>query len=473
MKKNTIIRYSISGTGFLIFILFLNSCKTLRQDYNRPQEISSVTDSLFREEYLGKDTAGIARMSWKELFKDEKLQHLIQKGIDNNNDLKAAVASIKAAQATYDQSKKELLPTLSAGFDAQRQKSVSTVNGGSSVTANTFSLSGEASWEADIWGKLSSASRANLDLLLQSQAYQKEVQTQLVASIAEYYYTLMAYDRQLKIAEETILNREEDVKTTEALFNFKNGTSTDVEQSKANVQSAKLTKIALEQSIEETENALCTLIGIPSQKIERNAIIDAPIVDTLDAGLPVQLLANRPDVQQAEYQLRYYTETLNVARAYFYPSLGITISGGWSNTEFSKLFNPSSLVWSLLGSVTQPIFQQGENKLRLETAKANIEEYSAKFKQAVLDGAQEVNDNMVKYKKGIELETERKIQIQQLEKAVEDSKFMLSRSSSINYTDVLTAEQNLLSAQLSAVDDKLQQAQGIIGVYRSLGGGWE
>ncbi len=388
--------------------------------------------------------------------------------------MKTAVANIKIAQATYDQSKKQQLPSVSVGVGVQRQKSVMAFGDEpTSVTTNSLSLTGEAAWEADIWGKISSASRGNLDLLLASEANQKAVQTQLVSSIAQYYYALMAYDRQLKISNATILNREEDVKTTEALYLFKGGTSTDVEQSKANVQAAKLTKISLEQNIEQTENALSTLIGIPSQQIARNEVLDIPLVSTLQTGLPVQLLANRPDVQQAEYQLRYYTETVNVAKSFFYPSVGVTISGGWNNTDFGKLFNPSSLVYGLLGSVTQPIFQQGANKLRLETAKANVEAYSAKFKQAVLDGAQEVNDNIVNYQKGIELETERKIQVQQLEKAAEDSRYFLARSGAVTYTVVLTAEQNLLSAQLSAVNDKLQQVNGIIGVYRSLGGGWK
>ena len=469
---NSYRKHTYIGLWTLLALTFIPSCMVVRKEYHRPEFTGNVLDSLYRNQNKGNDTTSIASLPWRELFRETQLQNLIEKGIENNNDLKVAEARIKSAQANFTQSKKALLPSLSATLSASRQKSSESENGASTIS-NSFSALGEVSWEADIWGKLSSTKKADFYLLKESEAYKREVQTEVAASIAKYYYTLMAYDRQLDITKRTITNREEDVKMTKALYEFSTGTSTDVSQSVANLHSAKLTKISLEQSIEETENALCTVLGIPDQKIQRGTISEEFDVLSLQIGLPVQLLANRPDVQEAEYQLRYYTEMENVARAYFYPSLSISGDIGWESSKLKKLINPASFVWDLLGSLTQPIFQQGENKQRLDVAKANVAEYTATFQQTLLESAQEVNDYMIEYKKGKELESERKIQIESLRKAVNDTKFLMGKTTSVNYVDVLTAEQSLLNAELSAVDDKLQQTNAIIGVYRSLGGGWK
>ncbi|MBP1616249.1 MAG: hypothetical protein H6Q14_76 [Bacteroidetes bacterium] len=460
------------GLCEILTLTLIPSCMVVRKEYHRPQFAENTLDSLYRKQNQGSDTTSIAALPWRMLFKDAQLQLLIEKGMENNNDLKVAEARIKSAKAAFSQSKKALLPSLTYILSASREKISDSENGSSTIT-NSFSALGEASWEADIWGKLSSTKKADYYLLKKSEGYKKEVQTEVVASIAEYYYTLMAYDKQLDITNRTIINREQDVKMTKALFEFSTGTSSDVSQSIANLHSAKLTKVSLEQSIEEAENALCTVLGIPAKKIHRNNFSNDLEIPSIQIGLPIQLLANRPDVEEAENNLRYYTEMVNVARAYFYPSLSISGDIGWESSKLKKLIDPASFVWSLLGSLTQPIFQQGENKQRLEEAKANVDEYTATFKQTLLDAAQEVNDNMIQYKKGKELESERMIQIQNLEKAVDDTKFIMGKSSSVNYVDVLTAEKSLLNAELSAIDDKLQQTNAIIGVYRSLGGGWK
>lgn len=465
-NKNSQIILCAAIVGYLLSI---SSCKVAQKEYKRPTDL--ITDSLFRNKY-STDTTTMATMSWKELFKDPKLQTLIQKGIDNNLDLKIAIARISSAQADYKQSKLGLLPTISATVSAKDSK-LSTAQGGGYLPTTAYTAEATAEWEADIWGKLTATKRANLDALLQEHAYQREVQTQVVANIATYYYELMSYDKQLGITNQTIENYKQDVKLTTSLMAHSTGTGADVEASKSNLHSAELTKVTLEQDIVEAENALCVILAIPSQHIERSAIIDEPILTELKVGVPVQLLANRPDVQEAEFQLRYYAEMQNVARAYFYPSFTITATGGWSSTTAAKLFDASSIVGSILGSLTQPIFQQGANKQRLAVANANYAEYEATFKKTLLSSGEEISNELVSYEKGVELESKRKEQILSLTQTVAYTKKLMQYSSSVSYIDVLTASQNLLSAQLSYVGDKLQQAQSIIAIYKGLGGGWK
>lgn len=468
MKHKNKILY-IGVAAMFATAISVSSCKVAQKSYQRPKDLQ--TDSLFRGKH-SEDTITMATMTWKELFKDARLQNLIQQGINNNLDLKVAIARILAAQADYKQSKLAILPSVSASVSGKKSK-LSVAQGGGILPSTSFDSEATADWEIDIWGKLTATKRANLDQLLKAQAYQREVQTQVVANIATYYYQLMSYDKQLEITKETIENYQQDVKMTQSLLAYSTGTSADVTSSTANLHSAELTKVSLEQNIVRTENALCFILGIPSQKIERSAILDEPIVEELKTGVPIQLLSNRPDVQEAEYQLRYYAEMENVARTYFYPSFSITATGGWSSTNIAQLFNATSIVGSILGSLTQPIFEQGKNRQRLAVAKANYAEYEATFKKTLLSAGEEISTNLVSYEKGIELEQKRKEQIAQLEKNVEATKKLMQYSSGYNYTDVLTASQNLLAAQLSVVGDKLQQCEAIISIYRGLGGGWK
>ncbi|HSZ85941.1 MAG TPA: TolC family protein, partial [Puia sp.] len=193
----------------------------------------------------------------------------------------------------------------------------------------------------------------------------------------------------------------------------------------------------------------------------------------LATGVPAQLLANRPDVQQAEFQLRNSLELVNVARTYFYPSFTITASAGFSNTTIEQLFNPVSFFANITGGLLQPIFDQGRNKQRLSIAQAAQEEYLNTFKKTILTAGQEVSNALFSYQSAVQKQSLRKEQINYLQKSVDYTKQLLEYSSATNYTDVLTSEQSLLAAQLSSINDKLQQLNAIVNLYRSLGGGWK
>ncbi|MFT3704139.1 MAG: efflux transporter outer membrane subunit [Agriterribacter sp.] len=465
MKQTNSI-YRLKAFGYILMsVIIFASCK-VTQPYKTPTD--SIPQTLFRDVNTT-DSVTIANVPWKQLFTDTALLRLIEEGIQNNLDLKVAVARIKQAQANLRQSNAAFYPSIDAHATGTVQKPANNVQGATQI----YQLYGSASWEADIWGKLRSAKRAALAALLESDAYKKAVQTQLVADIATNYYSLLAYDAQLQVTLRTVDNRAKDVETMKQLKQSDVVTGAAVVQSEANRYSAAVTIPDIRQNIRETENAISILLGRSPGEITRDSIVNEQVSSDLRTGLPAQLLANRPDVQEAEYQLRYYFELTNVARTYFYPSLTITAEGGLSNTSVSDFFNASSLFGNIIGGLTQPIFNQGLNRQRLEVAKAQQEEYFANFKKAILNAGQEVSNALYSYQAASDKMSIRSQQISFLEKSVDYTKELLKYTANTNYTDVLTSEQSLLAAQLSSIGDKLQQLQAVVELYRSLGGGWK
>ncbi len=446
----------------LLFVLVLYACK-VTTPYRQPSGVAG--NGLYRDSATG-DTTTIANIPWRQLFSDTLLQHLIQEGIDNNLDLKIAVARIRGAEANFRQSKAAFFPSLAANADASLQKTPGF------PSTQTYEAYLSSSWQVDIWGKLRSARRAQLAALLQSDAYKRDVQTQLVSNIAVNYYALLAYDQQLKITLATVQNRKEDVETTKALKESDVLTGAAVMQSQANLYSAEVTLPDIRQNIRQTENNISLLLGRNPGPIARDSLDKEQAPADLRTGLPVQLLANRPDVQEAEFQLRYYSALTNVARTYFYPALTITAQGGLSSGNLSHFFDASSFFGNIVGGLTQPIFNNGLNKQRLEVAKSQEQEFLLTFQKSLLTAGQEVSNALTDYQSATEKITIRTKEIHFLQKSVEFTKELMKYNANTNYTDVLTSEQNYLSAQLNGIDDRLQQLQAVVTLYASLGGGW-
>jgi len=211
-------------------------------------------------------------------------------------------------------------------------------------------------------------------------------------------------------------------------------------------------------------------LGRAPGAINRTTLDEQQLITTLQAGIPTQLLSNRPDVQEAELAFRAAFENTNLARTYFYPSITITGSGGLSSLALENLFN-ESVFYSLVGGLTQPIFNKGQNTARLRTAQAQQQQALYYFQQTLLNAGEEVSNSLFSYETALAKQAARKNQIAALEKSVEFTRELLKYSSATNYTDVLTSEQSLLSAQLSSINDRLQELQAIVNVYRAVGGG--
>ena len=465
-----------SSNKYILMVMtavLLSACSVTKR-YERPTTLK--TDQLYRDQ-ASADSTTIADMPWQSVFKDEKLNALIQKGLDNNLNLKNAIENIVQAQASLRQSKLAYYPTLQLDANVTRNKqSQAGLNFPPGININTltttYKLGLSTSWEADIWGKLSSSKRAALATYLASDAAKQAVQTQLISDIANNYFRLLAYDRQLIITQETLESRIKNVETIKDLKEGAIVTGAAVVQSEANQHAAEVLIPDLKQSIRETENAINILLGQAPGPIDRGVLGTQIVPENLAIGMPSQLLQNRPDVRQAEFNFRVAFESVNLAKTYFYPSLTLTASGGFSNLELKDFFT-NSIFYSIIGGLTQPLFNKGVNKMRLTTAQSQQLQAYNNFQQSLLTAGQEVSNALYTYQMAVEKEDSRAKQIEALIKAVDYTKQLLEYSSATNYTDVLTSEQNLLAAQLSGVNDNLQKLQAVVDLYRALGGGWK
>lgn len=449
----------------LMFIALLTSCVTVK--YAQPQ----ITDNKLYRDAAVQDSTTIADISWKEYFKDANLQSLISEGLQNNYDIQIASARIKQTEAALYAAKLAYLPTLSAGPGATFSKLNQVQGYGLLYSSSVYQLQVTTGWEADIWGKINSAKKSALAVYLQSDAYKRVIQTSLIANIANSYYVLLAYDKQLEITKNTIKLLDENVKTMEYLKEANIVTQAAVEQNKALLYSTRLSIPDLENNIKSLENSICYLLGRDPGPIIRSSMDIQSVPTQLDYGVPAQLLSKRPDVMMEEYAFRAAFENTNVAKASLYPSLTLSGSAGYSTLgTLAHFFDYSNLFASIAGSLTQPIFNQGKLKSQLKISQAQQEEALLNFKSTVLNAGNEVSNALYAYDRAKSKDQDRGIQIEALQKAVDMTQELLTYSDA-NYTEVLTAEQNLLSAKLSQVSDKLQQFQAAINLYKALGGG--
>lgn len=453
----------------LLIALLLTACGVVTKTYKKPDK--SVTDNLYREA-RSTDSTSLADMPWRELFTDSILQQLIQEGLNQNLDLQSALERMNQAKASLTKSKLSLLPSLSGSADVTQTKLSQKATQSTDLYSTVWEAGIGASWELDIWGKLTSSKKAALAAYLQTDAARRGVQTTLIANIANTYYTLLALDKQLAITRETVKNRLEEVESMKLMKEaaFVNGAA--FVQSQANLYAAEVSIPDLEQSIRETENALCIILGRVPGSIKRGTLTEQTFQTNLMMGVPSQLLNNRPDVLEAELAIREAFENVNIARASFYPSLTITANGGLSSFNLSDFFN-NTLFYNLVGGLTQPLFKQGQLTANLISAKSQQQEAYNTFKTTLLTAGKEVSNALYAYQMAEEKELFRVKQLEALEQSVTITKTLLQYSSSTNYTDVLTCEQSLLSAQLSSVSDQLQKLQAVVDLYKALGGGWK
>lgn len=447
-----------------VFSSVLYSCDVTRSYVNK----ESVPDKLYGDQ-VKESSTNMASLSWKEIFKDPLLQQLITEGINNNLDLKIATANLKAAEANFVQSKLAFLPSLSANASAGAYHPSDALASNKQV----YQLYSLSSWQLDIWGKLRSTKRSMYASYLASEAYKQAVQTQLVANIAVTYYQLLAYDEQLNIVEQSLVVYAKDAETMKILKNSDVVTGAAVVQSAANYYAVKSTVPDIKNNILQAENTLSLLLGKTSGPIKRDSLFNEQTYSELSTGLPVQLLANRPDVKEAELQLRSYFEQVNIAETSFYPAFTITAQAGLYSTQLNSYFNAGNFLANIVGGLAQPIFNNGLNKQKLKIAKANYEAAEYNYSKVLLTAGQEVFNALYQYQMVDEKIPSRLEQIANLEKAVHFTKELLKYTSNTNYTDVLTSEQSLLSARQSAVTDKLQQLQAVVNLYAALGGGWK
>lgn len=453
----------------LIVATTLQSC-FVAKDYDRPE--FEETQSLYRTDNLPTDSLSMANVSWSELFTDSYLQQYINEGLQNNLDIRVALQQLAAAEAYMKQGKAGYLPTIRANAQMTHQElSKNSQFGALFSSLDQYELSGNLSWEADIWGKIRSNKRASEAGYLQSVAAHQAVKTQLVSAIASTYYQLLALDAQLKVTEQTVTARESSVTTIQALKEAGQVTQVAVDQNIAQYNNAKALQVDLKVAIYQAENTLNLLLGKPAQTITRGALDNQQLEADIKLGVPVTLLSNRPDVIASEYGLINAFEMTNVARSNFYPSLTLTATSGFQSLELDKLLSGNSIFATVVGGLAQPIFNRRAIKTQHEVAKAQQEQALLTFKKTLLTAGNEVSNALYAYNAETEKFTYRQNEVEALRQAEANSEELL-KNGYANYLDLLTARQSALNAELNVIDNKLQQLLSIVNLYEALGGGW-
>ena len=445
----------------LLLLTGLTGCQY--RTYERPE--MTQTDSLYQRLMVSGDTASIADLSWQELFTDPLLQQLIETGIAHNTDLSIARLRVKEAEALLTASKLAYLPSVSL----TPQGTIRKVEGESAT--KSYNLAASADWEIDIFGRITNAKREAKAVLEQSEAYRQAVQTQLVATIANSYYSLLMLDKQYEISRSTAELWAENLRVMKALKEAGQTTEMAVAQIEASKLAVDASLLSLQQQITEMENSISSLLGDVPRQIERSTLDAQSFPDTLLVGVPLQLLQRRPDVRQSEAALAAAFYVTNQAYAAFYPSITLSGSAGWTNAAGALITNPGEWLLSAVGSLVQPLFNRGQNVANLKVAKAQQEEALLTFRQSLLDAGTEVNSALLQWQTARQRLKLDEQQIASLESAVRSSELLMLHSSQ-NYLEVLTARQTLLDAELSAVADRFNEIQGVINLYHALGGGY-
>ena len=432
--------------------------------YERP-ELQVNADSLYRTSAVDTDTTTMASKPWRELFTDPQLQTLITSALERNTELGVARLQTEEAQAVLLNARLSYLPSASLN----PQAGISHYGG---ETKKTYNIGASASWEVDIFGRVTNAKRGAAAALEQSRAYEQAVQTQLVATVAESYYTLLMLDEQLAISKETLRNWDETITTLEALVQAGKANDVAVRQAAASSTALQASMLTISKSISETENALSALLKEPAHTIIRSTLADQRFSDELMVGLPISLLANRPDVRQAEAALAQAFYATNSARAAFYPAFTLSGSLGWTNNGGGAITNPGKWLSSAIASLTAPLFNKGTNIANLKIAQARQQEATLRFEQSLLDAGNEVNDALAEWQTADSRISLDRQQIADLEAATEKTRLLVSYTSA-NYLEVLTAQQSLLAARLTLAQDCIGKMQAVVHLYHALGGGKE
>jgi len=466
MKK--ISKIGMAATAVLA-ALSMQSCKSLYGKYERPAVNTSglVRDPLKDADTLAvTDTTSFANIPWRSVFTDPQLQALIQKGLDHNPNLLNAALNVEIAEAQLKAAKLAFLPSLA--FSPQGV--ISSWDGNKAT--KTYSLPIAASWNIDLFGNLLSSKRAAQVSLLQSKDYQVAVQTQLIANIANMYYSLLMLDKQHALVVDMEQLSKDTWDTMSKLVETRVGyRSTSVQAAESNYYSVLTQKADIERQIRETENSLSLLVGEQAQAIPRGKLEDQNLPANFATGVGVQLLNNRADVHSAEMNLAACFYNVETARSRFYPNLNISGTGAFTNSGGGLITNPGKWLLTAVGALTQPIFQNGKLVAGLRVAETQYQQAYNNWQNAVLKAGSEVSNALVLYNQSEKKSQIEAKQVEVLKKNVEQTRQLFQETGNQTYLEIISAESSLLNVQLSKVADDFYKMQAVVNLYYALGGG--
>ncbi len=443
--------------------LGLTGC-SIYKNYSRPEGLP--VEQLYNDStMMSADTlTSLGALPWQDLFADRCLQALISEGLQSNTDLRIAMLRIDEAKAGLTAAKLAYLPSLTFSPNG----AITSVDGNKAT--KTYEIPVSLSWEIDLFGNLRNAKKEQQALLLQQTAYAQAVQSELIASIANSYYSLLMLDDQIEISNGTIDIWREQVRTMELQLKVGDVRENALSQAKANLNGLLATHNTLLRQQRETENSICTLLGVTYHPVERTSLANQSVPGQISVGVPMRLLSCRPDVVSAEMALAAAYYSTNRSRAAFYPSLTIGGSAGWTNALGQAVSNPGGWILSALGSLTQPIFQRGQLISNLRISKDEEQIALLNYKQTLLNAGQEVNDALFAIESHGNNLSFHSQQCEALEKTVKSNE-LLFRTNNATYLELLSSRQDLLNSRLNVVADKVSQLQSVVALYKALGGG--
>ncbi len=447
----------------LALVLTLSGCGLYRK-YQRP----TIQTSVYRGDQidsLSRDTTSFGQTPWRTLFTDVHLQALIEKALQQNVDLLTAHLSTQQAEAQLRSARLSFLPSLSLAPSISANKTEGL------PASYSYTLPVQASWQIDLFGSLLNASRSTQVQLLRVQAYQQLVRSRVIANVANSYYTLLMLDRQLQLSRSAAELAAHTLEVMKAQKEVGRAMESSVQSAQANLHAVEASIPEIKRQITTTENALALLLGESPRTYPRSSLQAQQLPSSFALGVPVQLLSARPDVRVAELALASCYYQTNSARAAFYPSLNISGSAGWTGALGEAVSNPMKFIASALGSLAQPLFAHGKLVAGLRVAQAEEEKARLAFQQSLYNAGAEVSNALALYQASEAKVMAETLQVESLEKNVEIVEMLFKTGKASSYLEVITAQQSLLQAQLSLVQDSFSKMQAVVNLYNALGGG--
>ena len=405
-----------------------------------------------------------APLSWREFFTDPLLQQLIAQVLANNTDLSVARIAVEQSEASLKAAKLAYLPALTLA----PQGTISSFD--YSRASKAYSLPLQMSWDVDVFGSITNKKRAAKAALLQAQCYEEAVRSNLVSEIAQQYSMLQVLDCQLEILTQTDSLWNASLETQKSLWENGKSYSTAVNQMESSYLNVKTQIVDTRRNIQSVENAICRLLAASPHHIQRSKLGSYTLSQQMVHGVSAQLLENRPDIRMANHAIEEAYYNVLEARAAFFPT--ITLSGliGWTNNGGGVVVNPGSLLLNAMGQLTQPIFAQGKLKANLKISKLTQEEMNQWYVQTVIDAGNEVNEALADYQSSAEKHQYYQRQIEVLHEAYVGTHELMDNGKA-SYLEVLTAQESLLSSQLSEAMNMYSASKALIALYIALGGG--
>lgn len=426
-------------------------------------------DNALAQEYVKAteaeaDSSAFGNLPWQEVFTDPMLADLITRALDNNKDLRNAKLNVDIAHAQMKGARLSYLPSL-----ALNPNGAGASYAGSTISW-TYQLPLAASWEIDVFGKILNSKRGAEAAHAQAKDYEQAVRSQIIAGVANCYYAIATLEDRLALSRRTADSWAQSVQVMKDLKLAGQVNEAAVVQSTAQYYSILASITDLESSLVEANNSMSLLMNVMPQQweIPAGTVMNAPAM--IREGVPMRELAARPDVRAAERGVAVAYYSTNSARAAFYPGINISANGGFTNLLGSFISNPGDWFVQLAGSLTAPLFARGQNIARLEAAKAQQQQAMNNFEYTLMSASAEVSNAMTVYAKSEEKLALLATQVENLEKSVEYTQELLTLGTA-TYLEVLTAQQNLLGAQMSLLACEHSKTQAVINLYQSLGGG--